>query len=243
MIDDATLSAWIDGTLPDVEAARVAAAVMADPVLAGKADAHRRMRARLRFASGGIAEAPTPPQPGEPIAAPRSADIVDLAAVRAARARPAETKPPASRRWMAMAALMVAGVTGVYLLTDGPDLTNPEAGAAMAVTMPAAVARALETELAAAGPADGDVQVQLTFRDTRGAICRSFSAPDASGVACRANGGWALRALFPMPGGRGTAHRSAGGGDIAVASFVGTIIAGEPFDAATEARAKAARWQ
>lgn len=237
MIDDETLFAWLDGELAGDEAAHIEAAVADDPVLARKAAEHRALRDGLRAAFDPVAEAAVPPPLLRAVAKP-SADVIDLASVRAARAT-----PPQERRqrigWAAVAAALVLGLSAGYALDGTPAGPAVQRDGRMMASAP--VARALDQQLASAGTAPGAVQVRLTFRDSGGAVCRSFTTSAASGVACRENEGWAMRALFARQPEAGGSYRTAGSSDPAVA-YVGTIIAGDPFDAAGEARAKAAGW-
>jgi hypothetical protein len=101
--------------------------------------------------------------------------------------------------------------------------------------------RALDAQLAST--AADDTRIGLTFRDRSGAVCRTFTQPQASGLACRQNGRWQLRGLFAAPEGQGTAYRMAGGMDSNLAALVDSTMAGEPFDAAAERAAKERGWR
>jgi len=84
-----------------------------------------------------------------------------------------------------------------------------------------------------------NVQVRPHPRDR--AICRSFTGTLAGGVACRENGRWALKALFPGEGQAGD-YRMASGGDPRVLRTVTDAISGAPFDAGQERAAKGRHW-
>jgi hypothetical protein len=105
----------------------------------------------------------------------------------------------------------------------------------------AALDRALDAQLASAPT--GDVRIAITFRDQAGAICRSFTQPAASGLACRQAGRWQLKGLFAAPEGQGSAYRMAAGMDPNLAALVDSTMAGEPFDAAQEKAAKEKGWK
>ena len=219
MIDDDELLAWLDGELDGSDAARVAAAVAANPALTARADAHRRVTQRL---SAGFA-----PLIGSP--APHSATVVSLAQARSARRRPANDW----RRYAAIAATLVVGV-----------LTGMQFGGGVGDTQDALVAsnelsHALETQLS--GQA-GAIRVSLSFRDRKGSYCRSFSGRALAGIACRDDETWRLRFAAAAQGATG-AYRTASGGGAALAEAVEAMIDGAPLDAKQEARARAADWQ
>jgi hypothetical protein len=101
--------------------------------------------------------------------------------------------------------------------------------------------RALDTQLASAP--SGDVRIGMTFRDRSGAICRSFTAPASSGLACRDNGRWEVRGLFAAPEGQSSDYRMAAGMDPNLAALVDSTMSGEPLDAVGEKAARANRWR
>jgi hypothetical protein len=83
----------------------------------------------------------------------------------------------------------------------------------------------------------------MTFRDQSGAVCRSFTKPEASGLACRNGGRWQVRGLFAAPEGQSGPYRMAAGMDPNLAALIDSTISGEPFDAAQEKDAKAKGWR
>ena len=230
-IDDETFFAWLDGELDGAAADKVAAAVAADPVLAGKAQAHRAMRTRLRAAFDPVMTSAVSDSIGAPV-------VVDLAAVRERRAKSIGGVP----QWAAMAATLVLGLgLGTVASQRGGDA--PVAVEAGQMVAAAGLRDALDTQLASA-PVGAGPRIGLTFRTADGALCRSFSgATGASGLACRANGEWQLRGLFGgEPGNSGT-YRMAAGEDPRLAALIDDSIAGEPFDAAAERKARDAGWR
>ncbi len=236
MIDDETLYAYLDGELDAADIARVEKAVAGDPGLAEKLAAQRALRDRLKGAFDPIAEQPVPAAL-RASAAPAAAHVVDLAGVRRARTGAAAWDV---RTWGAIAATLVAGLIGGYAMHMMPAAPVTESDGRLVLSAP--IARALDEQLASTGPSAGPVQVRLTFRDTGGAICRSFEATSVSGVACRHDGRWTMRALFEGSDTGAGPYRTAGAADPALMEYVDGIIAGEPFDAASEARARAQGW-
>lgn len=233
MIDDETLYAYLDGELAPTDAARVEAALAGDPALAEKLARQRALRERLHSAFGPIADE-APPVALATAACP-AAKVVDLAKARAER--PGDRLP----QWAAIAATLVAGLAGGYALRPGsPPSIVEQRGGALIATGP--IADALENQLASVDQTADSVKIRLTFRDGKGAICRSFAAPDASGVACREKAQWAVRAMFAAHDRQSGPYRTAAADDAALMAYVDGIRAGDPFDATAERQAKAGDW-
>ena len=223
MMDDEKFFAWLDGELEVAEANAVAALVAADPALRRKADAHRGLKARLGEAFAPVA-----------VAVPVRSNVVDLAGVRARRSL------PSMMQWAAIAATLVLGLATGSMMTGGSQApVSSEAGRLMAS---AALDHALDTQLASA-PAVTGPRIGLTFRDSGGAICRSFTDGAAQGLACRDGTGWRIRGLFQSGEGQSGDFRMASGPDPALAALVDSTIAGEPFDAIAERGARDADWR
>jgi len=231
-IDDAKLMAYADGELAPEERGEVERAVAADPQLRAQLEAHQRMRAQLSDAYADMLEAPVPEQllAAARGAAPRSGEIVDLSARRAAW-------PQWSvREWGAMAASLVGGL----IIGFGAMNTQPSLIAVTADGMSArgALARALDVQLASDDA--GAVRIGLTFRARDGAYCRTFELTDrgTAGIACRDGGGWdvAMTAEQPAQGEIRMASASA------LFATVDGMIEGEPLDDDAEAQARDAGW-
>jgi hypothetical protein len=227
-ISDEELIAWIDGELSPEAAARVVKAVERDPALAARVAAHRRLAGRMTAAFGPIAD--------EPVALPRPepAQVISLANVRAARAEEARK----SQRWVLPGAIAASLIVGVLM---GQQVTMvasvDDRSGALALATP--VAHALDSQLSGdAGP----IRVSLSFRDKDGGYCRSFAGHYVDGVACRADGTWQLRYAARASHDPGEGYRMAGG-DAAMAAAVAGLIAGDPFDAPAEQKARAAGWK
>ncbi|HXC74793.1 MAG TPA: hypothetical protein VN640_08955, partial [Sphingomicrobium sp.] len=234
MVSDETFFAWLDGELGPGEAAGVAAEVEADPELAAKAERHRALQARLTQAFGVVADARVPEQLSA-AAQPAEAEVIDFAAAKGSRA----TRWRAVPQWAALAATLAVGVfvgTMVPQRRDAPVAV--EGGQLYAAS---ALDRALDAQLASAP--SGPVRIGLTFRDRSGAICRTFTEPAQSGLACRSGDRWQLRGLFAAPDGQGGNYRMAAGMDPGLAALVDTTMAGEPFDGAREKAARDTGWR
>ena len=234
MVSDETFFAWLDGELGPGEAAGVAAEVEADPELAAKAERHRALQGRLTQAFGVVADARVPEQLSAAVR-PAEAEVIDFAAARSSR----ETRWRSVPQWAALAATLAVGVfvgTMVPQRRDAPVAV--EGGQLYAAS---ALDRALDAQLASAP--SGPVRIGLTFRDRSGAICRTFTEPAQSGLACRSGDRWQLRGLFAAPEGQGGNYRMAAGMDPGLAALVDTTMAGEPFDGAREKAARDTGWR
>jgi hypothetical protein len=87
------------------------------------------------------------------------------------------------------------------------------------------------------------VRIGITYRDSAGEICRTFTQPAASGLACRNGSRWQMKGLFAAPEGQGSDYRMAAGMDPNLATLVDSTMAGEPFNEAQEQAAKAKGWK
>jgi hypothetical protein len=139
-----------------------------------------------------------------------------------------------------MAATLAVGVL-IGTLTPQGRGTAPVEVQGGKLYAASALDTALNNQLASA-PA-GEVRVALTFRDQAGAVCRSFTAPASSGLACRDARGWQVRGLFAAPEGQTSDYRMAAGMDQNLAALVDSTMAGEPFDAAQEKAARNRGWR
>lgn len=227
IMDDEQFFAWLDGELDPEAAANVAAEVAADPDLQAKADAHRAMQARLRSAF-------------EPVMAPPpvAENVVDLSAARARQSK--RRALPTMTQWAAIAATLVVGiVTGTMVGGGSASSVRTDAGQLVAA---GSLASALDTRLASAADASGP-RIGLTFRDSAGSICRSFTDGAAQGLACRDGERWALRGLVQGGNAGSGDYRMAAGVDPALASLIESRMEGEPFDAAAEQQARSQGWR
>jgi len=104
------------------------------------------------------------------------------------------------------------------------------------LTAQGGLARALSTQLASdtAGP----VRVALTFRDKSGAICRTFWTRAMDGLACRDGHDWRIDATARHED-EGTYRQAS---SPLITSAAEDRVAGDVFDAAAEARARASFW-
>ena len=237
MVEDETFFAWLDGELSPEEAVRVEAEVAADERLSRLAEEHRGMTAGLRGAFAAVASAPVPERIAALVPAP-DPHVVDLARVRAAREARATT--PFWAQMAALAATLAVGVLTGSMLASGPTSpVRPEAGRLVAG---GELDQALSGQLASA-PSGKGPRIGLTFRDTTGAICRTFQEESATGLACRERDDWRIRALFQAHDEQATDYRMAAAADPRLMEIVESSMDGEPFDAAQERSAREKAWR
>lgn len=239
-IDPETLMAYADGELGPLAAKRVERAIAVDPALAGQVAQHRRLRQLL---AREFAEVAAAPMPDRLLSLLTAAPAIDLAAARdarkGARPRPLGHWMP---RWMTGGAIAASLVLGVLVgqRIDAPAPVSMRGGTLVAS---GSLAGALDTQLASAQGRRPPVRMLVSFRDSSGAICRSFTGDDISGIACRSQGGWALRQTRAGGAAAATAFRQAGSPEAALMADAQGMMAGEPFDAAAEAAARARGWR
>lgn len=235
MVNDETFFAWLDGELDADDSARVEAEVAADPRLSAMAAEHRAMQARLKGAFDAVAETSIPEQLAAAVHAQQQAQVIDFAEAKKRR----ERAWPSVAQWTAMAATLAVGVLIGTLASQGRQVSPVEVQGGK-IYAASALNEALSNQLASAP--GSDVRIGVTFRDHSGAVCRSFTDPSSSGLACREGKGWRVRGLFAVPEGQGSNYRMAAGMDPNLAALVDSSIAGEPFDAAQEKAARDKGW-
>ncbi len=249
-ISDEMLMAYADGELDADDALRVARAIAVDADLAARHQAHQRLRLRMRRAHGSALDEPVPERLLEAVRSAAGADVVDLAAHRAARAMPlpppvaARAAPAGWARWGGLAASLAVGIVVGAAFDFGSRNevefeTTPQGLAARGV-----IADALSTRLAAAGDSGTPVRLQISFIDRAGHHCRTFSTDAIAGLACRSGGQWTVQQLLQMPAVAATEMRPAGNALPAeLLEAVERRMQGEAFDAAAEKAALARGWE
>jgi hypothetical protein len=219
------LAAFADGELEGVRAAKVAAAVAADPALEAQVRAHRALRQRLRAHFAPILEAPLPGHLTEALQPP---GVVDFAAAREKR----RARSLARWSWIAAPALAASLALAVLLPKDA-DETYARG----------ALAEVLQEQLTATQPSTAPTRILLSFRDRSGVVCRAFAGERETGIACRDADGWRLI----MSGGGSTAqqgeYRMAGNPAERTLERAQAMASGPAFDAAEERTARAHGWR
>jgi hypothetical protein len=249
IFSDETLMAYADGELDPFTRLEVEQAIMSDPEVAARVGKHRTLRSDVFDA---FADTLGEPVPARLQGALRPGRVVQLDAVRAARAQAAGTPLPAPRRrwswpeWGSMAAMLAVGVfagsLGMRQFDGGAELAVLDAGKG-ALQAQGKLALALSEQLSGAAPAGSQVRIGLSFKSKEGNYCRSFALGDTAGLACRNGAGWTIPVLSDgvrdVPG----AYRRAGNGmPEAVIAAIDERIDGLSLDAAAEQAAQQKGW-
>lgn len=225
------LAAFADGELTGERAARVAAAVAADPALAGEVEAHRALRARLADHYAPVATAPVPDRLAALLTPPPEADVVDFAEAKERR----EARRTVPRWGWIVGPALAASLALVLLVPGSGDDAAPYADPQLATV--------LDSRLVAEQAPGADTRVLLSFRAQGGEFCRVFSGEGRGGIACRDGEGWRLEALGEGSAGAATDYRMAGASDAALLSRAQDMAQGPALDAEAEAEAKANGWR
>lgn len=225
------LAAFADGELAGERAAQVAAAVAADPALAGEVEVHRALRARLADHYAPVAAAPVPDRLTALLAQPGTVAVIDFAEAKERRA--ARRGIP---RWGWIAGPALAASLALVLLL-------PEGGGVDAAYADPQLAGVLDNRLVAEQVPDADTRVLLSFRAEGGEFCRVFSGDSGGGIACRDEEGWRLEALGDGSAGASTDYRMAGASAADLLARAQEMAQGPALDAEAEADAKAAGWR
>lgn len=255
------LMALADGELSGEEAARVEAAIAADPVLARRLEAECGLRAALRARLDPVAQEPVPlaltdliaraaaADAGQgmtgkadpaPSPAPSPAEVVDLAAARTRRKEAEKARDRAARRPNVpifadrrMAFAIAASLVLGLMLGSQLHREGPVTHTRAGLAASGSLARTLDRQLASAGDVDG-LRMLASFRRQGGDYCRVFAGTATSGIACRRDGTWLLERTMAGGGGPSSDYRQAGSvqGDMLAAAQ--DMMRGDPLDAAQE---------
>lgn len=247
---DAQLAAFLDGTLEDkalIDA--IEAAINDDPALAERVEALAggdETAAAVRDAFAPVLDMPVPEHLTRIVAAPASAEVVDLAAARATRKLPMPANDTGSTwRWPQFAAMAASLVIGVMI--GGPLLTGGGAGGGSADGSLVLASADLDTMLdtAPSGQAVdlaslGTGEVVLTFRNADGQLCRQFMIEGAGAtsdaLACAdAGGDWQVEAYGRRAAPAGEMKLAGGDAAPAVVAAVDAMIDSDVLVGADEA--------
>jgi hypothetical protein len=250
-IPDELLAAYVSGELQGAERARIEQAIQYDARLAQRVAQQRARRARAPSAlDEARQESVRLVQPIRSAAATGSAQVIDLARVRAERKRRSERARGVLSRRLALVAGIAGGLLiGVVIDRLAPDgaLTQYRDGALFAH---GALADALNEQLTLSPVAGNTVHVGMSFRAKRGNYCRTFSVRDThalAGLACREKDQWRVWTLVASEArsGRtvGSVGTSAAGLPAAVVQAVDERISGSPLDAQSELSARRSGWR
>jgi hypothetical protein len=140
-----------------------------------------------------------------------------------------------------------AGIVALVLCLVIGVATRPDHGVSLSggeMVAQGSLRDALDTQLASAGYHGTGPRIGLSFRDQRGADCRTFRHGKTAGLACHTSGRWIIQAMARSEDESGSAPYRMAGSELPemIRHAVEARIAGAPYDAAAEARARAAGW-
>lgn len=219
------IAAFADGELAPERQAEVAAAVAADPELAAQVEAHRALKARLAGHFAPIVDQPVPDHLAAMLR-PKEAEVVDFAAARE-RVEARRRLP----RWSLYAgpALAATLALALFIPRGSNDDLDPQ------------LLAALENQLVADQAGDAETRILLSFRNREDELCRAYSVPGRSAIACRTQGGWENRADVEYSPEGSTDFRQASTNPIF--AQVQEMASGPALDAAEEAAARNSGWR
>lgn len=245
-IDEHELQAWIDGELAPSDAARVEAAVAADPVLSARAARERRLRERLRAGFDPVLDEPVPARLAELLKG-GAAGTGGVDANAGDKVVPLARRTPVPRRHWGMPAYALAASLAVLAASLW---LRPEAGPVRmddgVLVASGSLERGLDEALASAPDPGADVAIGLSFRDADGRICRSFvhrSQAGLAGLACRDDGQWSLPVLARPVDGGGELRQASSSVPPEVQAAIDARLQDEVFDAEAERQAREAGWR
>jgi len=241
-----TLTAYVDGELPPEEMTRVATLLAQHADLQAYVARQQALRDRLDESFSPFFAQPVPLRLQQ---AARQAPLSWVTNLSSAAAR-WRAGFQGMRSWRvalpASAALALGLLLGVAIEREGsePDMSNRQ------VVAQGILAHALSEQLASEDNHASPARVGISFRDKRGENCRTFTldatATATSGIACRSAGAWVIATLASAPQATGPqAQYQMAGAEMPaiIRNTVNAMIAGLPFDAAAERRARARDWR
>ncbi len=192
---DEILMAFADGELDENTRHAIELAMRTDPALAARVRKIQALRSNVLSAFAPTLDEAVPQRLH---AAARSAKVVHLNTVRAARLPPPRVpeKPHWPwREWGAIAGSVVfgvmAGAFGLHQIKGGTPMVA-SSGVNGMLTAQGALAEALSEQLSGVPAGEAKVRIGLSFVAKEGGYCRSFSLPNAGGLACRSGEQWII---------------------------------------------------
>lgn len=270
-VADEELMAFVDGELSGADVERVSVAIAADPALAARVEAERRLRTTLGGHFAPVMAEPVPESLTLMIADAAAEDIeqdmTDAAAVGPApRQEPARVLDMATARARRQADARAA--KGARAASPGGGFRNLGMGAAIAASLvlglalgtqfvgrgavterdgalvaSGGLAKGLDTQLASAGGSAAPLRILTSFRRKDGDFCRVFDAGRTAGIACKDDGRWLLERTVAGGAHEAGEYRQAGSAQEDLMTAAQEMAAGEPLDAAQERTAQAQDWR
>src|ERR1700722_4640746 len=235
-IPDEMLAAYVDGELESAERARIEQAMAQDAQLAQRVAQQRALRDRRRGAYNGVLQDAVSQRTSRAarLGAPSGpAQVIDLARVRAERARRGNGQRQMKLRRYGVAASLAVGLMAGVLIQR--------------LAAPGVMTELHDGALLGRGAAG---RVGLSFRSRAGNYCRTFAVSASRslvGLACREQDQWQLLNLMAAegsaaPGATQGMRMATSALPPALLQAVNDHISGDPLNAAAEAKARSAGW-
>ncbi len=223
------LAAFADGELKEPRRSEVAAAVSADPVLAGEVERHRALKDRLSAHFAPILDQQVPERLTALLGG-AEAKVADLTAARQRKA----TRGRPRWGWIVGPALAASLALAVFL---------PRGGSVPEGYLGPQLASALDRQLVASQAGDAPTRVLLSFRNAGGQYCRAFSGEAQSGIACKDAIGWHMEASGPGGGAQQGDYRMAGSPSAELMVRAQEMASGPALSAEEERVARGRGWR
>ena len=255
-IPDELVTAYVNGELDEAGRARVEQAISQDARVAQRVAQQRALRGRLRNVFEAVLREPPPRRTvngsrSEGPAGP--AQIIDLARVRAARARRPERRRLSipRRASTAIAASLLAGVGAGLLIQRLVSSAVPIEYRAGALIAAGLLNRSLTEQIAGVTPTSAAVRVIQSFRAKAGGYCRTFTLDNGhpvAGLACREQQHWHVVSLLSTEGSSNTGSAqlfrlSSSALPVPLLAIINERTTGDALDAAAESRARRGDWR
>lgn len=223
--DPAIVAAFLDGTLDEMTARRIARETLSDPVLAAEIKARRRQLSDKRHRDGS--------ELGTTLAAVSGRADSGRSDRQGSRAR----RTAWWRRPMSIGLLLIVSALSFWLGKSqwfAPQALIVDHGHLVAV---GALAEALDNASTSAAPGRDGFRIRMTFLNGDGLHCRDFEIHDLNGIACRTGGHWQIKWALAADRTRPIASLSA-----ALADAQTELRATRAFTRAQEDAARRERW-
>ena len=244
IISDHDIQAYVDGELAPDDAARIEAAVASDVMVAARVEREKRLRAQLRGAYDPVLAEQVPDRFRTLLALDDDATPSGLrGAGNVVKMQP--RSPGISPRWRTPVFAIAASVAALAVslwMRPGADVRMQDG----VLVAHGALARDLDGVLASAPDTQASTSIGLTFRDTTGRVCRSFTRADMqiAGLACRDGDRWALPLVSRAEAQeKGEFRQASSAVPPEVQAAIDSRLQGDVFDAAQERTARDAGWR
>lgn len=235
-MNDEELMAYVDGELPFDAVRRFEAAMARDTALKARVEKQMALRQQLRAAFDPVLSEDIP-------AALRNAALNTPVSWRlrlrqwltlGQRGGAAISVP----RFAATAAAALA--IGVLVGSTAFETNTVIASSDDAMVAQGTLTNALNIKLAS--DQTGDVRIGVSFQNKTGEDCRSFTTGGSTGLACHSGDEWKIAALVKSEAESGIYQTAGSAMPDAIRNAIGTMAAGDMFDAARERKERDAGW-